>query len=150
SASRSSTSPARSTARGRRDAAELNGRRRRATLGGMSTPTPTRTWAYLAPNPRSFYKQLFIKGTRIRAESVYAWTVAGSEPMTPEQVAEDMGLPLEAVREAVAYCESNPPELRDDHRREELLSQATGMSDPNYDGRPKLLSAQELTRIRRS
>ena len=43
------------------------------------------TYAHLAPNPKSAYKQLFIKGTRIRAEVVYGMTVDGSEPMTPEQ-----------------------------------------------------------------
>lgn len=116
----------------------------------MSTPTPTRTWAYLAPNPRSYYKQLFIKGTRIRAESVYAWAVDGGQSLTAEQVAEDLGLPLEAVREAIAYCESNPPEIEEDHRREEALMEATGMNAPDYDGHPKLLSPQELTRLRRS
>ncbi|HEV3259013.1 MAG TPA: DUF433 domain-containing protein [Gemmataceae bacterium] len=96
------------------------------------------TYAYLAHNPKSSYKQLFIKGTRIRAEAVYAWTVDGSETLTPEQVAEDLGLPLEAVLEAIAYCRSNPPEIDEDHRREEARMVATGMLDPKYHGKPRL------------
>ncbi len=44
-------------------------------------------WKYLVPNPKSSYKQLFIKDTRIRAEVVYGMTVDGSEPMTPEETA---------------------------------------------------------------
>jgi uncharacterized protein (DUF433 family) len=113
----------------------------------------TREWKYLAPNPKSNYKQLFIKGTRIRAEVVYGMTVDGTDPefrMTPEQIAEDMNLPLDAVREAIAYCQSDPPEIREDHRREELLMEATGMNDPAYNGKPRLLTPQELARIYRS
>ena len=108
-----------------------------------------REWKYLAPRiPPSKYKQLFIKGTRIRAEVIYGMTIDGTDPtcwMTPEQIAEDMNLPLEAVREAVQYCQSDPPEVRADHRREELLMEATGMNDPEYKfgGRYKVLSPQE-------
>jgi uncharacterized protein (DUF433 family) len=109
----------------------------------------SRTWVWLAPNPKSSYRQLFIKGTRIRAEAIYAWTVDGSEPMTAEEVAADFGLPLEAVREAIAYCASDPPEIREDHRREEARMVATGMNDPNYNGKPRLLTAQEIAELYR-
>jgi uncharacterized protein (DUF433 family) len=88
-------------------------------------------WRYLAPNPKSAYKQLFIKGTRIRAEIIYGMTVDGSEPMTPEQVAEDRNLPLEAVREAVAYCSADPPGVREDHRREEARMDADSLDGPS-------------------
>jgi uncharacterized protein (DUF433 family) len=105
-------------------------------------------WAHLAPNLKSAYRQLFIKGTRIKAESIYALTVDGSEPMTPEEVASDFGLPLEAVKEAIAYCESNPPEMLEDQRREELVMEVTGMNDPEYKygGRYRLMSPEERAR----
>src|SRR5437773_7314123 len=103
-------------------------------------PQPT-IYAHLAANPKSAYKQLFIKGTRIRAEVIYGMTVDGSEPMTPDEVAADTGLPLEAVKEAIAYCKSNPSEIAQDHAAEEALREATGMNDAKYDGRPKLLRA---------
>jgi uncharacterized protein (DUF433 family) len=113
----------------------------------MSAPT----WQHLAPNPCSSYKQLFIKGTRIRAEIIYGATVDGSEPMTPEEVAEDYGLPLEAVREAVAYCESNPPEVAADQAAERALMEATGANDPDYKygGKYRMPSPQEMERLRR-
>jgi len=79
----------------------------------MNAPATTQ-WKHLAPNPKSFYKQLFIKGTRIRARILYGMFMSAEEPRTPEQIAEDYGLPLEAVREAIAYCQSNPPEIRED------------------------------------
>jgi len=116
----------------------------------MSIPATPKTpvqWKHLAPNPKSHYKQLFLKGTRIRAEVIYGWTVDGSEPVSAEEVASGYGLPLEVVLEAIAYCESQPPEIEEDHRREEARMKATGMDDPGYSGRPRILSAQEIARL---
>jgi uncharacterized protein (DUF433 family) len=109
------------------------------------------TYVHLAPNPKSAYKQLFVKGTRIRARVLYGWH-ACEEPMTPEEIACEFGLPVAAVREAIAYCESNPPELLEDYAREEALSEAAGMNEPGYKYHPtpKLLPPQEIARINRS
>lgn len=107
-------------------------------------------WKYLEPRPKSFYRQLFIKGTRIRARSLYGLYMSDEEPMTPEQIAAEYSLPLEAVQEAIAYCQSNPPEIRQDFSREEALMEAMGMNDPNYKHHPtpRRLSPQEMARIR--
>jgi uncharacterized protein (DUF433 family) len=88
-------------------------------------------WKYLEPHPQSSYKQLFLKGTRIRAEIIYDnWVDAEPpEPTTPEEVAADWSVPVEAVREAIAYCQSNPPEIEEDHRREREHLQALGVLD---------------------
>ena len=111
----------------------------------------TTKYLYLAPNPISAYKQLFVKGTRIRARVLYGWFKC-AEPMTPEEIAAEYRMPVEAVREAIAYCESDPPELLGDYAREEALMDATGMNDPNYKYHPspKLLSPQERARLRRA
>ena len=69
--------------------------------------------------------------------------------MTPEEIAADYNLPLEAVLESIAYCESNPPELAEDYARDEAMMEATGMNDPHYDGRPKLLTPEEMARLNR-
>jgi uncharacterized protein (DUF433 family) len=118
----------------------------------MSAPTasqPATQWKYLEPNPKSAYKQLFIKGTRIRARVLYGQHVSEEGPRTAEQLAADYGLAAEAVREAIAYCQSNPPEIEEDARRDEALMATTGMNDPSYKhhGKPKVLSAQEIARI---
>ncbi|HEV3417953.1 MAG TPA: DUF433 domain-containing protein [Pirellulales bacterium] len=112
-------------------------------MSGQST-----TYAHLAPNSKSAYKQLFVKGTRIRARVLYGW-YACEEPMPPEEIAREFSLPVEAVREAIAYCESNPPELAEDYAREEALSEAAGMNEPGYKlhPTPKLLNPQEIARI---
>jgi uncharacterized protein (DUF433 family) len=80
--------------------------------------TTATQYAYLAPNPKSSYRQLFVKGTRIRARILYGRHMC-EDRCTVEQIAEDFQLPIEAVREAIAYCESDPPEIREDWQREE-------------------------------
>src|SRR5260370_39560117 len=107
----------------------------------MST-TP-RTYHYLVRKPKSVYKQLFIRERWISARTLYGMYAREESRMMPEEIAADYALPLEAVHEAIAYCESNPPELAEDYAREEAVMEATGMKDPNYDGRPKVLTPQE-------
>jgi uncharacterized protein (DUF433 family) len=114
----------------------------------MIQKAPT-TWKHLAPNPRSKYKQLFIKDRRIRARDLYGEFMNAEEPRTPEEIAEDYMLPLEAVLEAIAYCQSDPPEIREDFEREERIMEATGMNDPEYKygGKYRVLSPQERARL---
>jgi uncharacterized protein (DUF433 family) len=117
----------------------------------MNAPSQSSTpseWVYLAPNPNSAYKQLFIKGTRIRAEVVYRLFV-GREPMTAEEIAADYGLPLEAVKEAISYCAPGPPEIQADRQGEERVMEATGMNEPDYKrgGKYKILSPQERAKL---
>jgi uncharacterized protein (DUF433 family) len=111
--------------------------------------TNSNPYKYLARKPKSNYKQLFIKDRWVSARTLYGMYVNEETPMTPEAIAADYDLPLEAVLEAIAYCESNPPELAQDYAREEARMQATGMNDPHYDGRPKLLTAEERARLGR-
>ena len=107
-------------------------------------PSTSITWQHLAPNPKSCYKQLFVKGTRIRARVLYGMYMNADEPMTPEQIAGEFSLPLDAVKEAIAYCQSNPPEIAQDFAREEQLMEASGMNNPDYKNDPKLSIASFL------
>lgn len=112
--------------------------------------TNSNQYKYLAPKPGSNYKHLFIKDRWISARTLYGAHVRDEEPMTLEEIAADYNLPLEAVQEAVAYCESNPPELARDYAREEAWMEAIGANDPNYkyNPRPRLLTAEELARLK--
>jgi uncharacterized protein (DUF433 family) len=111
--------------------------------------TTTSIWKYLAPNPKSAYKQLFIKGRRIRARDLYGLFMSAEEPMTAEQIAREYDLPLEVVQEAIAYCQTDPPEIKEDFAREERIMEATGMNDPDYKygGKYRILSPQERARL---
>ena len=112
-------------------------------------PSTSTAWQYLAPNPKSCYKQLFVKGTRLRARVLYGMFMSAEEPMTPEEIASEFNLPVEAVKEAIAYGQSNPPEIAEDFEREERLMQASGMNDPDYKygGKFKVVPPEEVTRI---
>lgn len=106
-------------------------------------------YEFLERNPKSNYKQLFVKGTRIRARILYGQYMSEEEPRTLEEIAADYNLPVEAVRQAIAYCDTDPVEIREDFALEEAIMEATGMNDPNYKYHPstKLLSPQEYSRI---
>jgi uncharacterized protein (DUF433 family) len=107
------------------------------------------TYRFLEARPKSAYRQLFIKGTRIRAEIIYRAHVNLEEPRTPEQLAADYGLPLEAVREAIDYGRSDPPEIAADIAREEAIMAASGHStpDPTPNSQPKILSPEDWARL---
>lgn len=112
--------------------------------------TTSTNYQYLARDPKSSYRQLSVKGTRIKARTLYG-LFANTEPMTVAEIAADYNLPVEAVKEAIAYCESNPRELLQDYAREEALVEASGMNHPDYkwNPKPKALSPEERERIKR-
>lgn len=107
------------------------------------------TYQYLEPRAGSLYRQLFIRSTRIRAELIYRAHINAEEPMTPEGLAVDYGLPLPAILEAIEYVKSNPPEIAANIAREEAIMAATGQSDPDYKYHPhrKPLTPQEWARL---
>jgi uncharacterized protein (DUF433 family) len=77
-------------------------------------------YKYLGRRYGSYYRQFFINETRLRAGVIYGYIV-GPDPMSPEEVARDFNVPLEAVLECVEYCEKNPDVLRQDWEEEEAL-----------------------------
>jgi uncharacterized protein (DUF433 family) len=115
-------------------------------------PSTSITWHHLAPNPKSSYRQLFVKGTRIRARVLYGMYVSAEEPMTPQEIAAEFNLPPEAVNEAIAYCQTNPPEIAQDFEREQRLMEASGMNDADYKlgGKFKVVPPEEVARILKS
>jgi uncharacterized protein (DUF433 family) len=114
----------------------------------MDTPTPT-AWKYLGPKPGSHYRQLFVKGTRIMARILYGMYMNEEEPRTPNEIAEAYELPLEVVQEAIAYCQTDPPEIKEDWEREEAHIRQRILNDPKYyfpgieEARAKLLAEQK-------
>jgi hypothetical protein len=88
-------------------------------------PTP---WTHLAPNPKSYLRQLFVKGTDFLASDLYALYVSPEEPLPPEEIAVAYGVPLEAVKEAIAYCQTNPPEIRQDVEEQDAFLASRGHS----------------------
>jgi hypothetical protein len=108
----------------------------------MDTPSPTK-WKYLGPKPGSTYRQLFITGRNIAARGIYGDFMSAEEPRTPEQIAADRELPIEAVLEAIAYCQTDPPEIQQDWDEEEAQFRDWVLNDPNsqFPGKDKLVAA---------
>jgi uncharacterized protein (DUF433 family) len=114
-------------------------------------------YRHLEYRPCSSYRQPFIRGTRIRVEIPYGLTIDSEdehgveEGRTPEEVAADFNLPLEAVLEAIDYCQKHWDVVVADHAREERLMEATGMNHPDYKYNPKkyyrILTPQERARL---
>jgi len=88
-------------------------------------------YQYLEPRPRSPYQQLWVKGRHIRAEVLYRLTV-GAEPRTPEEVAQDYNLPVEAVQEAIDYAVRNQKVLEAERAREAARMQQLGLDQPPF------------------
>src|SRR6266480_3066730 len=106
----------------------------------MST-TNGKEWKWLYHYPKRSYKQLSIKGTKIHARTIYGQYV-GDDGRTPEELAEDFNVPLEAVLEAIEYCEGDPPEIREDwEMEEESIADAERRNVPGFWG-PKRIAAR--------
>jgi len=75
-------------------------------------------YRFLELRPGSNYRQPFVKGRRIRAEVLFRETL-GDEARTPEELARDFHVPVEAVREAIDFCQRHPEVLQEDFDREE-------------------------------
>jgi uncharacterized protein (DUF433 family) len=105
---------------------------------------------YLSRKPKSLYRQLFIKDRWIAARTLYGLSL-GEDAMTPQEIAADYDLPLEAVLEAIAYCHSRPAEIAEDYAAEEAVMEASGMNDPayKYHAKPRVLSPEEMARLNR-
>lgn len=86
----------------------------------MTEPIP---YKYLHPKRKSNYRQLFFG--RIRAEILYRETV-GLEPLSPEEVADQYNVPVEAVLEAIDYCIKHKDLLDEERAREEARIRAAG------------------------
>jgi uncharacterized protein (DUF433 family) len=88
-------------------------------------------YQYLEPHPGSNYRQLWVKGRHIRAEVLYRLTV-GTEPRTPEEVAQDYDLPVEAIQEAIDYAVRSQELLEAERACEESRMRQLGLDKPPF------------------
>jgi len=111
-----------------RNQGRLEQDRQRALTGWASTGAPrlpqTSTYRYLAPKQGSSYRQCYVD-QRMRAETLYR-DVIGPNRRTPEEVADNWNIPLEAVYEAIHYCQHNKQLLDSERAREQAWIKATG------------------------
>ena len=70
----------------------------------QSTPE-IENWQYLIARPHAWRKQLYIKGRKLLASTI--WRDMTANQMSPEQAAENWDLPLSAIYEAIDYCQKH-------------------------------------------
>lgn len=82
-------------------------------------------WQYLERKPNYWRKQLFIKGTKIKASTI--WLDVLINNFTPEELAEDRNISIEAIKEAIKYCEKNQNLLEEEAQKERLELETNGI-----------------------
>ncbi len=94
-----------------------------------ASTTPETTYQHLEHRPGSNYREMFLKGRRIRASVVDGW-INGPDPMTPEEFARDFRVSLEAVQEALDYVARNRDLISQERAREAADIRARGLDRP--------------------
>ncbi|ACK64922.1 hypothetical protein PCC8801_0842 [Rippkaea orientalis PCC 8801] len=79
-------------------------------IDSLSAQFTQTQWKYLEKRPHPWRKQLYLKGRRLKAFDLWANMMANE--MTPEEVADNWDVPLEAVRESIEYCETHQDLLK--------------------------------------
>lgn len=86
----------------------------------------TETWQYLVERPHPWRRQLYIKGRKLLASTVWRDMIAND--MSPEEAADNWDLPLEAIHEAIRYCESHQELLKQEAEEERYRLEQKGVS----------------------
>lgn len=68
-------------------------------------PAPQLTWKYLVYRPHAWRQQLYVKGKKLLASTV--WQDMQVEQLSIEETADNFDLPIAAVEEIIRYCEAS-------------------------------------------
>jgi hypothetical protein len=96
--------------------------------GAMATKTE-KQYRHLEPRPGSNYRQLWLKGRRIRS-AVVDEVVHGPDPRNAEEFAQEYQVPLEAVFEALDYVAQNRPLIEQERDHEAARLRERGLLGP--------------------
>ncbi len=83
-------------------------------------------WQYLESRPHSWREQLYIKGRKLTAFTVWSDMMVNGE--TPNDAAENWDLPLAAVQEAIEYCSTHQELLKREAESERRYLEQRGIS----------------------
>ncbi len=97
-----------------------------AIIQSLQNIPETENWQYLVTRPHPWRKQLYIKGHKLLASTV--WQDMITNHMSPEEAAENWDLPLSAIYEVIRYCESHQELLKLEADEERYRLQAKGVS----------------------
>jgi hypothetical protein len=97
-----------------------------AIIQSLQDTSQTEDWQYLVARPHPWRKQLYIKGRKLLASTVWQDMIANQ--MSPEQAAENWDLPLSAIHETIRYCESHQELLKQEADEERYRLEEKGVS----------------------
>ena len=81
-----------------------------ANVQSLQSTPEIENWQYLIARPHPWRKQLYIKGRKLLASTI--WRDMTANQMSPEQAAENWDLPLSAIYEAIDYCQKHQEILK--------------------------------------
>ena len=87
--------------------------------------TPVEPWKHLVIRRHPWRKQLYLKGLNMTVRVLVGSIKANG--FTEEEAAKNYHLPVEAIREALAYFEANPEVIELDAAYERYLRKTRGM-----------------------
>ena len=95
-------------------------------------PVQPGCWTYLVARPHAWRRQLYVKGSKLLASTV--WVDMCANGMSMKEAADNWGLPVEAAEEIVRYCEAHLALLRMESEEEQKRLSLTG--DPDHEPSP--------------
>ncbi len=99
-------------------------------------------YQYLVARPETGHKQLYLKGSSLMVGQLIS--KMRSNQFTPEETAQDMGLPLPQVREAVAYYEAHQDLIeREMVEEKQLLTNSLGFDPDDEQAIRRVITQQQ-------
>jgi hypothetical protein len=95
-----------------------------ATGADAPRERPVAPWQHLVARRHPWRKQLYLKGRNMTVRQLVGTVTANR--FSEEQAAQDLGLPVEAIREAFAYFQANPEVIELDTAHERYLRKLRG------------------------
>ncbi|NET10694.1 MAG: hypothetical protein F6K16_39590 [Symploca sp. SIO2B6] len=87
---------------------------------------PTEDWQYLIARPHPWRKQLYIKGKKLLASTVWQDMIINN--MSPEDAADNWDLPIAVIQEVIDYCNSHQDLIALEAAEERHRLEAKGVS----------------------
>ena len=95
-------------------------------IQSLQDTTQDEDWQYLVTRPHPWRRQLYIKGRKLLASTV--WQDALTNEMSPEQAAQNWDLPLAAMYKVIRYCENHQGLLKLEADEERYRLEEKGVS----------------------
>ena len=96
-----------------------------AIVRSLQIPADSDHWEYLVTRPHAWRKQLYLKGRKLLAFTV--WNDMIVNELSPEQAADNWDLPLTAMIEVMRYCETHQELLKLEASEERYRLEAKGV-----------------------